>query len=64
MRKCGTDELSDFAISDPSRTYTADQVLALLNKAEALGLPMQKGSPLEEMTVHELEQMLSAFGSA
>lgn len=39
--------------------YNLDQIRALLAKAEALGLPLDAGSPLEQMTIAQLEELVN-----
>jgi hypothetical protein len=39
--------------------YTLKQICALLDKAAAMGLPLYKGSYVEQMTIRELEELVN-----
>jgi hypothetical protein len=41
------------------RLYTESEICDLLEMAEALGLNLDKGSPLEKMTIEDLERLLN-----
>jgi hypothetical protein len=47
-----------------SGSHSCDRVIELLEKAQALGFDLEKGSVLENFTVTELEHLLSEFGVA
>lgn len=40
------------------RYFTDSEIAELLERAEALGFSMEKGSELEKMTLAEIERML------
>lgn len=52
-----------FVLRDSGR-HSCDRVIELLEKAQALGFDLEKGSVLENFTVTELEHLLSEFGVA
>ena len=39
--------------------YTLEQICALLDKAEKMGLPLDKGSYLDQMTIRQLEELVN-----
>ena len=46
------------------RYYSDEELLVILEKADRLGLPLQKGSPIEQLTISELELLVSRIGEA
>jgi hypothetical protein len=44
--------------------YSSQDVCEMLEKAAALGLPLEKGSELEEMTIEELQSLVDQVGRA
>lgn len=53
-----------FVLLDPERIYSHAQVCDLLEKAELLGISLDRGCFLESMTIRELEQLVNQFGYA
>lgn len=53
-----------FVIGDPVKKYSHEQVCDLLEKAEKLGVSLEKGCFLEQMTLSELEELVNRFGYA
>ena len=49
----------EFLLPDPEHLYSCEEVADLLDKAEALGFSLEKGSELENMTVAELERLVT-----
>jgi hypothetical protein len=47
-----------FVIRDPEFAYSLDRVVAILAKAEEMGLPLEKGSYLESMTIRQLDMLI------
>lgn len=47
-----------FRMKNPANQYTAPQIVELIGHAECLGYPIEKGSYLEKMTVHQLANLL------
>lgn len=43
----------------PERTYSDEEICALLEKAERLGFSLDAGSDLESMTIGELEKLVN-----
>jgi len=41
------------------RLYSEEEVIELLEKAEAIGLNLDAGSPLEKMTVADLDRLIN-----
>lgn len=48
-----------FIMSDPGGTYTASQVAALLEQAEALGFPLEFGTWMSVLTVGQLDALIN-----
>ena len=46
-----------FCICDPEGQFTLGQIQALVEKAERLGHPLERGSYLESMTVKQLARL-------
>lgn len=44
---------------DPSRLYRTEEVCDLLEQAAGRGISLDKGSPLEHLTIGELDAMLN-----
>lgn len=44
---------------EDERLYSDDELVAMLEKAEAMGLNLEKGSDLEKLTIGELERLVS-----
>lgn len=53
------DDEINFVLRDPEHLYTYSEVADLLDKAEKLGFSLDKGSELEELTVRELERLVT-----
>lgn len=53
-----TDELM-IVVHDKDRLYTHSDVVDILSRAEALGFSLEKGSELDNMTVAEIDRMVS-----
>jgi hypothetical protein len=56
-------ELGDTVLvlkQDPERDYTLDEVCCLLEMADSLGVSIEAGSPLEGMTVGDLDRLVHA----
>ena len=51
------DEGPLFCISDPEGQYTLGMIQALVEKAEKMGHPLERGSYLESMTVKQLARL-------
>jgi hypothetical protein len=41
------------------RFYSEEEICALLARAEEIGLSLEAGSPLEKLTIRELERLLN-----
>jgi hypothetical protein len=48
-----------FVVKNPLQMYSEEEFCQLLEQARARGLSLEKGSPLEQLTVGELDQMLN-----
>jgi hypothetical protein len=48
-----------FVIKDPTRIYSLDKVYGLLEEAQRRGMDLGANSPLEKLTVGELDAMLN-----
>jgi hypothetical protein len=48
-----------FVLRDPEHLYTHSDVCELLEKAEAMGFSLEKGSELENLTVGDLERIVT-----
>lgn len=46
-----------FTLRDPEGMYTLGQIQALVEKAEKMGHPLERGSYLESMTVKQLARL-------
>lgn len=44
-----------FVLRDPQHLYSHSEVCDLLEKAEALGFSLERGTELEKLTVRELD---------
>lgn len=48
-----------YTLRDPEKLYSRDQVCDLLEKAEALGIPLDKGTILEDLTIAQLDELVN-----
>jgi hypothetical protein len=48
-----------FLLRDPTRTYSLQEVVTLVAKAEQVGLPLEKGSYVEQMTIAQLDALVN-----
>lgn len=39
--------------------YTLEEIVRLLEKAEALGFDLESGSPIEKLTIHDLDILVN-----
>ena len=46
-----------FLITDPSARYTCGQIVAILERAEKQGHPLERGSYLESMTIAQVDRL-------
>jgi len=46
---------------DRERIYTDAEIVELLEKAARMGLPLDKGSDLEQLAVGELDRLVSTI---
>jgi hypothetical protein len=53
------DDETLFLLRDPDQLYTHSEIVALLQRAEDLGFPMEKGSYLNNMTIRELDRLVN-----
>ena len=47
-----------FVLRDPEELYTHSDVVDLLERAEAMGFSLERGSELEKLTLRELDIMV------
>lgn len=60
LRTKGTDaDETLFVLRDPEELYTHSEIVDLLQKAEDLGFPLERGSYLEKLTVRELDVLVN-----
>lgn len=56
----GTNSDEDlFVLRDPFKEYTHGEVCDLLEKAERMGISLDKGSELEGLTVKQLDNLVN-----
>ena len=53
-----------FCIKDPENAYTPEQIKYILEKAEAQGYPLERGSYLESMTVKQVARLTNGVYDA
>lgn len=51
-----------YPLRDPVRMYNIDQVVAMLQKAEAAGLDLSKGCDLERLTLGQIDALVNDAG--
>lgn len=56
------DVLFDFR--DPEGAYTPSQIAFILKKAEAMGLPLEKDSYVEKLTIKQLARLTNGHYDA
>jgi hypothetical protein len=59
FRQDPTDSEVLFVLRDPGSFYTHSEVIDLLQKAQDLGFPLERGSYLERLTVRELDILVN-----
>jgi hypothetical protein len=53
------DDETLFVLRDPEELYSHSDICDLLEKAEALGFSLEKGSELEKLTVREVDVLVN-----
>ena len=53
------DDETLFVLRDPEQTYTHSEICDLLEKAEQLGFPLDRGTLLEKLTIRELDVLVN-----
>lgn len=48
-----------FTLRDPEQLYTHDEIVAILEKANAAGFSLEKNSPLEKLTIAEVDLLVN-----
>lgn len=48
-----------FVLRDPGKLYKFHEVVSILAKAEEMGMPLEKGSYLECLTVSQLDSLVN-----
>lgn len=60
LKTRGTDaDETLFILRNPDQLYTHSEICDLLEKAEALGFSLEKGTELERLTVRELDILVN-----
>ena len=60
LKTRGTDaDETPFILRNPDQLYTHSEICDLLEKAEALGFSLEKGTELERLTVRELDILVN-----